>query len=100
MKQKQWDQQGLVIEQSGPTGWSIVGAGAFVGIALVIIALAVWSISQYVGVAVIIAASGQFVLASATGAARIIEARGRARAMIGPRTREDLRALWGPGDGP
>lgn len=90
------DRGGIVVEQKGPNGWSIVGAGAFVGIALVIIALAIFSISQYVGWAVIIAAAGQFVLATCTGAARIIEARGRARAMIGPRAAEDMRALWGP----
>jgi hypothetical protein len=88
-------ERGVIIEQKGPNGWSIVGAGAFVGIALVIIALAIFSISQYVGFAVIIAAAGQFALAVCTGAARIIEARGRARAMIpGPRTRADMKELF------
>jgi hypothetical protein len=93
------DDRGVVFKAEGPNGWSIVGAGAFIGIALVIIALALFSISQYVGVAVIVAAAGQFVLASCTGAARIIEARGRARAMIGPNTREDIKALWGEDHG-
>jgi len=92
------DNRGVVFEAKGPNGWAIVGAGAFVGIALCIIALALFSISQYVGLAVIIAAAGQFVLATCTGAARIIEARGRSRAMMGPNTRADIRALWG-GDG-
>lgn len=89
--------QGMVIEQKGPNGWAIVGAGAFVGIALVIIALAFFSISQYIGVAVIIAAAGQFVLASCAGVAQIIEARGCARALnrIGPAARADIEALWG-----
>lgn len=98
-------QSGVIIERSdGISGWAIVGAGGLVGVALVIIALALFSISQYAGVAVIVAASGQFMLATCTGVARIVEARGRARAMIeetrwralaGPVARADAEALWG-----
>lgn len=93
------EDRGVVFKAEGPNGWSIVGAGALVGVGLCIIALALWNLSMYAGVALIIVASGQAIGAVCVGASWIIEARGRARALIGPNTDRDIRELWGKDHG-
>ena len=93
--------EGFVIQQDGPNGWAVIGAGGLVGVALVIIALALWNLTAWAGPALIVLAAGQALLATLTGVARIVEARGRARRWeIGPEAREDIKALFGEvGDG-
>lgn len=93
------EDRGVVFKADGPNGWSVIGAGALVGIGLCICALALWNLSMYAGVALIIVATGQAIGTTCVGVARIIVARGRARAMIGPNTREDIKRLWGESDG-
>lgn len=101
--------QGIVIEQKGPTGWAVIGAGGLIGLALVIIALALFNLSTWAGWALIIYASGQSVACVCVGVSRIVEARGvalgRARGRVLPPRQplpaaalEDIKALWGEGD--
>ncbi len=73
----------------------IIGAGGLIGLALCIIGLALFNLATWAGWALIVYAGGQAVATTCYGVARIIEARGRARAMIGPAAREDIKALWG-----
>lgn len=90
------NQGGVIIEQ-GVNGWAIMGAGGLIGLALVIIGLALFNLSTWAGIALIIYASGQALATTCYGVARIVEARGRARRWeIGPVAKEDMRALgWG-----
>lgn len=97
------EQQGVIIEQKGPTGWHVVGVGWLVAVALVIVALALWNLATEAGIALMILAGGRAGYEILHGAALIVEATGRRRAMIeaarwqmGPRTQEDIKALWGP----
>lgn len=88
-------QGGVIIEQKGPNGWAIIGAGGLFGVALVIVALALWNLTAWAGPALIVLASGQAMMLTLTGVARIVEARGRAHAwQIGAAAREDIKRLW------
>lgn len=110
---------GFMIEQrgpEGPNGWTVIGVGGLIGIALVIVALALFQMALWAGWALIIVAIGQAAFLTQRGAALIIEARGRARALEqeartrwlatmrqrslpapGRRAREDMATLWPDG---
>ena len=68
---------GVIIEQKGPNGWTIIGAGGLIGVALVIIALAVMQLATWAGIALIILASGQTIFNTCRGVALLIEAKGK-----------------------
>jgi hypothetical protein len=87
-------QGGITFEHKadGPNGWSVILTGGLIGVGLVIIALAIFSLAnwlgaalaslaQYVGVGTLLVAGGQFTVQSCRGTAMIIEARGRAKAL-------------------
>jgi ABC-type nickel/cobalt efflux system permease component RcnA len=87
-------QGGITFEhrEDGPNGWSVILTGGLVGVGLIIVALAIFSLAnwlgaalaslaQYVGVGALLVAGGQFAVQASRGAAMIIEAKGRARAM-------------------
>jgi hypothetical protein len=103
---------GVIVEQKGPNGWTIIGAGGLIGVALVIIALAIMQLATWAGIALIILACGQTAFNVCRGISLLIEAQGkrdrarteglvnlrlaggRDRARLGPRTREDIEELF------
>ena len=90
------EQGGFMIQQDGPNGWAVIGAGGLIGLALVIIGLALFNLATWAGWALMIYAGGQSVACVCVGVARIVEARGRARRWeIGPAAAADIKALWG-----
>jgi hypothetical protein len=72
----------LTIEQKGPNGWSVIGSGALLGAALVIIALALMQLATWAGIGLIIMAAGQAAFNFCRGAALLIEAHARAQAIV------------------
>jgi hypothetical protein len=88
------EQGGITFEhkENGPNGWSVILTGGLVGVGLVIIALAIFSLAaslgaalvslaQYVGFGTLLVAGGQFAVQTCRGIAMIVEAKGRARAL-------------------
>lgn len=69
------------IEQKGPDGWTVIGSGALIGAALIIVALALMQLATWAGVGLIILAAGRSALNFCQGAALLIEARARALAI-------------------
>lgn len=41
--------EGFIIEQKGPSGWYVIGAGGLIGLALVIIGLALFNLATWAG---------------------------------------------------
>ena len=83
---------GFTIEQGGPNGWTVIMYSGLVGLALVVLAMALFalanwigaalaSLAQYVGVGTLMLSGGQFVFMTCRGAALIVDARGRAKAL-------------------
>lgn len=89
---KQKNQGGLVVE-TGPNGWMIAGVGGLIGVAGVILAVAVWQIAASLGLACIILSAGvsggfllrgasEIIRAAGDAKAKMIEAKGDAQAQI------------------
>lgn len=79
-------------KSDGPNGWIVIMYSGLVGLALVIVAMALFALAtsigvalvtfvQYLGWATVGLAGGQFVFMSCRGGAMIIEAKGKAIAM-------------------